>query len=143
MQDRQGDGDMKKMLVLLLATVAGLAGCAGLGSLKSEEVRDLPLVKFGDVVPPNQDFVLYFPAGQPIPTVVRIQGNLFDRAAEETVSVTLRKDIYAYKEWVSFDRQHWSKGNEALELIVNIQAPSYRHPWPGLIKLEFNQKPKS
>jgi hypothetical protein len=142
-QDRQGDRVMKKMLVLSLMTAAGLAGCAGFGSLKSEEVRDLPLVKFGDAVPANQDFILYFPAGQPIPTVVQIQGNLFDRSAEETVSVTLRKDIYAYKDWVSFDRQHWIKGNEALGLKVNIQVPSYRHPGPGSIKVEFNEKPKS
>src|SRR3970040_889339 len=90
-QDRQGARVMKKPLLIVLATVAGLAGCAGFGNLKSEEVRDLPLVKFGDVVPQNQDFILYFPAGQSIPTVVQVQGNLFERSAEETVSVTLRK----------------------------------------------------
>jgi hypothetical protein len=134
---------MKKTLVIILATVAGLAGCAGFGNLKSEEVRDLPLVKFGDVVPQNRDFILYFPAGQPIPTVVQVQGNLFERSAEETVSVTLRKDIYVYKEWISFDRKHWAKGNEALGLNLNIQVPGYRHPGPGSIKLEFNEKPKT
>jgi hypothetical protein len=132
---------MNKTLVIILATVAGLAGCAGFGNLKSEEVRDLPLVKFGDVVPQNRDFILYFPAGQPIPTVVQVQGNLFERSAEETVSVTLRKDIYVYKEWISFDRKHWY-GDEAFGLNLNIQVPGYRHPGPGS-QAGFNEKPKT
>jgi len=72
---------MKTKFVIVLSTVAGLSGCAGFDDLKSEEVRDLSLVRFGDVVPANQDFILHFPAGQAIPTVFQIQGNLLERYA--------------------------------------------------------------
>lgn len=133
---------MKTKFVIVLSTVAGLSGCAGFDDLKSEEVRDLSLVRFGDVVPANQDFILHFPAGQAIPTVFQIQGNLLDRTVDETVTVTLRKDIYAYKDWISFDRQHWLKGDEVIGLKVNIQVPGYRHPTPGLVKMELDEKPK-
>jgi hypothetical protein len=113
-----------------------------MGGPLSEDLSKLPVVTFGGSVPADRDFILYFPAGQPIPTTVRIQGNLFDRTANETVSVTLRKDIYAYKDWVSFDRQLWLKGEEMIGLKVSVRVPGYHHPKPGSIDVELNEKSK-
>jgi hypothetical protein len=133
---------MKTRLAIALTAVAALNGCAGLGAPASEDLRELPVVKFGEAVPADRDFILYFPAGQPIPTNVRIQGNLFERTTADTVSVSLRKDIYTYKEWVSFDRQHWLKGEDTIGLKVHIRVPGYRHPRPGEIDVEINEKQK-
>jgi hypothetical protein len=113
-----------------------------MGGPLSEDLSKLPVVTFGGSVPADRDFILYFPAGQPIPTTVRIQGNLFERPTNETLSVKLLKDVYAYKEWVSFDRQHWLKGEDTFGLKVRVRVPGYGHPRPGEIDVELNEKSK-
>jgi hypothetical protein len=133
---------MKMKLAAVLTTVVALGGCAGMGGPRSEDLSKLPLVTFGGSVPADREFILHFPVGQPIPTTVRIEGNLFERPANETMSVKLLKDVYAYKEWVSFDRQHWLKGEDIIGLKVSVRVPGYHHPKPGSIVVELNEKTK-
>ena len=132
---------MKKQLVLIsLASLFALSGCATMLAPSRESLSSLPVVKFGDAVPADMEFILYFPAGKLVPTHVSIKGSLFAQEAEQTLNVTLRKDVYTYKNWVSFDRTNWLKGDEAIASNLEIKIPSYEHPKPGVIKIQMDTK---
>jgi hypothetical protein len=122
------------------AVLLAVSGCASVPDLSPEDLARLPVVAFGEPVPKDKAFVLHFPAGKPIPTAVSISGNLFEREAKQNLSVALRKDIYSYKEWISFDRKTWVNGRKAIVLKVGIQTPGYDHPEPGFVRIEMDEK---
>jgi len=100
----------------------------------------LPVVTFGQPLPKDNDYILYFPANTPIGTHVSIEGNLLQQAARDDLSVQLTKDIYAYKEWVSFDKQHWMNSHDVMEIRAVIKIPGTHHPEPGIIQVTVNEK---
>ncbi|MBK8814169.1 MAG: hypothetical protein IPN42_01010 [Methylococcaceae bacterium] len=117
-----------------LILLYGLAGCA-LQPPTAESLATVPVVEFGDKPPKNGEFVLHFPAGKAIPVVTSISGSALTESSESTSKVSLKKDIYAYKEWVSFDGKDWQKGDSVLNINADIKIPSVQHPEPGLVKL--------
>ena len=129
---------MMKMLKALGACAPLLvAGCTSLPS--TDELRKLPVVQFGETVPAGQDYILFFPAGKPIPTDVAIKGTLFAKEAEQRLDVTLRRDIYTYKNWVSYDRVTWRTGQQAIKTAIQIVIPGYVHPEPGSIRVQMDE----
>ena len=127
---------MKMLAVVLLPVV--LTACASLQQPSADELRRLPIVEFGRPVPTGTDYILFFPADKPIPTDVAIKGSLFAREAEQRVDVALRRGIYAYKDLVSYDLVTWRPGREAIKSDFEIRLPSYKHPEPGLIKIQMD-----
>lgn len=123
-----------------MVALVGLGGCASLQKPTTESLAAIPVVEFGENAPANGNFILYFPAGKPIPVLATIKGSAFSQEAENTLNVTLKKDIYAYKQWVSFDRKIWQRGDDALDFNVEIKIPSPEHPKPGLMKLKVDLK---
>ena len=126
-------------LIVIIALIA-FSGCATLQKPSQQMLTNFPVITFGEFVPPDTDFILYFPAGKTIPTTVSIVGNLFEETAEEVLNVTLRDDIYAYKEWISFDRKTWAKGEDVLDTNLEIKIPGYEYPKPGFMKLQMDWK---
>jgi len=122
-----------------LIVLYGLAGCA-LQPPTAEALAAVPIIEFGDKAPNNSEFVLHFPAGKAIPIVTSITGSALAETAETTAQVSLKKDIYAYKEWVSFDGRDWQKGDSVLNIIADIKIPSVQHPEPGLVKIQVDFK---
>jgi len=120
-------------IVLLLA----LGGCAIPPS--NSELSQLPVIPFGQPIPENSDYILYFSAGKVITTDVNLEGNLFQHPAQQKIKVKLTKDIYSYKEWMSYDKQHWLSGQEALKFKVDIKIPGYHYPRPGHITLNLSE----
>ena len=116
-----------------------LAGCSMTPSMPDFE--RLPVVNFGEPVPQNQEYILHFSANEPITTNIKIEGNLLQNPANETLAVKLTKDIYAYKEWVSFDKTNWSIARDVMEIRTLIKIPGTRHPEPGIIQIKVNEKP--
>ena len=135
---------MRKLFWLTaVIAVSAFSGCTTLQKPTQEMFTNLPIITFSESVPTDGDFILYFPAGKPIPTKVSITGNLFEQTAEEILYVTLRDDIYTHKEWVSFDRETWHNGENVIDSILEIKIPGYDYPKPGFIKLQMDltQKP--
>src|SRR5437588_9733807 len=116
-----------KPAVAVLALVA--AGCAS-SPPSPEELSQVPVVRFGETVPAGKDYVLFFPPDQPIPMDVAVKGNIFAREAEQHLEVTLRRGIYAYKDWISYDRVTWQRGRDAIKGDIQIMIPGYKHPEP-------------
>lgn len=128
------------LLALTMAALLGLGGCAGLQKPTTAALDAVPVVQFGQAVPANGDFILHFPAGKPIPVVATVKGSAFSRDAESTLNVTLKSDIYAYRQWVSFDRKTWRHSDDVLDFNVDIKIPSPLYPKPGLITLQVDLK---
>ena len=129
-----------KTPVLMTTCVSLLV--TGCGSLQpsAAELANLPVVQFGEPVPQGKDYILFFPADKPIPANVAIKGTIFAKEAEQRLEVTLRRDIYAYKEWLSYDRVTWHNGQQTIKTDVRIQLPGYRHPEPGIIRIQMDEK---
>jgi len=115
------------------------AGCATQPP-SADSLRGVPVVQFGNAVPAGSDYILFFPANQPIPANVAIKGSIFAKEAEQRVEVTLRKGIYAYKDWVSYDRLVWRRGEDAIKTDFQIMLPSYKHPEPGVIRIQMDER---
>jgi len=131
---------MKTRIVLLTLVLTVFSGCAMPPS--KTELIGLPVIEFGEAVPTNGDFILYFPAGQKIPTNVAIEGDIFQQSANGVVTVKLKRDIYSYKEWLSYDKQNWLKGRDALGVTLDIKIPGYHYPKPGHVKINLSEKNK-
>lgn len=117
------------------AALTGLAGCAGMQAPTPQALASVPLIEFGNPVPAGSEFILFFPAGKPIPVVTTIEGSALSRSTESTLNIFLKTDIYAYKQWVSLDRQVWRRGSEVIGIQVDVRIPGPDHPQPGALKL--------
>jgi len=131
----------KAMHVWGVAAMVSLSGCATWESEPSAQaLQGLPVIAFGQPVPAHNEYILHFPAGAPIRATAFIHGNAFEREAEEQLTVALRRDIYAYKKWVSFDRRHWVKAPEVLDVKVEVRLPGPNYPYDPRIGVIMNLK---
>jgi hypothetical protein len=131
---------MMKFLKSAVAAVSLVAaGCAS-SPPSPQDLSRIPVVRFGEAVPAGKDYVLFFPPDQPIPMEVAVKGNIFSREAEQHLDVTLRRGIYAYKDWISYDRVTWKQGREVIKGNVQIMIPSYKHPEPGRIRIQMDER---
>jgi len=130
---------MTKILkALIVAALLLVGGCVSLPA--SETLRDLPVVRFGDPVPAGRDYILFFPPDTPISLTTSVKGTIFAKEAEQRLSVTLRRGIYAYKNWLSYDRVTWRAGQEAIKGDVQVKLPGYDHPEPGWVKIRLDER---
>ena len=130
---------MKTALIPTLAAFA-LTACAGLPP-SSQEIAALPVVKFGQPAPTGQAFVLYYPAGTPLPVTASVSGSLLERQDQAQLSVTLKRDVYSHKSWVSFDGKTWQRSSEVISghFLVTLPGESDGRS-PGTLSAEFNLK---
>lgn len=115
---------MKNLRTLILLT-AGLSlfGCATLSPPGREEIAGVPVVTFGTPVPSGKAVILRFPAGVPLPVVASVDGTLFRQTARETLQVSLQRDVYVYRQWVSFDGKNWLPKDRAIDGRFQIKLP--------------------
>lgn len=128
---------MKTIITAIMLTSV-LAACAT--SPTPGELDSLATIRFGDQIPENQDYILYFEAGQQIPVATVIDGNLIESGVDQSNTVKLKKSIYAYKGWASFDGINWIEGDELMDLFIKVKLPGYHNPNPGLIHLTLDEK---
>jgi hypothetical protein len=129
--------------VLILAV--GLTACAGLqrstASLPTPAVLGaLPVIKLGQAKPASGDYIVYLPASEVITTQVKVQGSLFDQTDSKELHVRLKRDVYLYKNWVSFDKLDWKKDDQAVTGNISVRLPGYDEPRPGEVLIDFNLK---
>jgi hypothetical protein len=130
---------MKNYIYALLASGLLLTGCASTAPT-TDKLVGVKTITFGDSAPKDEDFILYFPAGKPIPTRVVIDGNLLEQPAKDELIVQLKKDIYAYKQWISYDGKHWQHGRDVMRVGFKLKVPGPKHPEAGLIRVRVSEK---
>jgi len=132
-----------KLLSHAVIVVAGLSlfGCASLVPPKAEDMAQVPKVRFGDSAPAGKEFVAYFPAGTQLPVVASVEGTLLDQKAKAVLHVTLNRDVYVFKQWVSFDGKSWVSGQDVVGSKFEIKLPGVEDGKnPGAMTAEFNLK---
>ena len=129
---------MKLKLTLFTLGLVMLSACATPPTPAS--LSGVPVVEFGNATPDKGDFILYFPSGKNIPTDVIIDGDIFQQTAKQVMTVKLKRDIYSYKDWMSYDKQNWHFARDKLSMMLDIKIPSYTHPKRGHIKLNLSNK---
>jgi len=130
---------MKSLRAVSAVALLVAAGCATQPP-SADSLRGVPVVQFGDAVPAGGEFILFFPPDKPIPLNVAVKGSIFAREAEQRMDVTLRRGIYSYKNWVSYDRVTWRNSQEVIKSDFRIMIPSYQHPEPGVIRLQMDER---
>lgn len=131
---------MKTRIMLSALALLAISGCAMPPS--QNEINQLAVIQFGKPVPKSGEYILYFPANEAIPTTVSIEGDIFQKTAKQVLMVKLKRGIYNYKEWISYDKQHWLNGEDALGVKLDIKIPGHQYPRPGHITLNLSEKQK-
>lgn len=130
---------MPLRLLTAALVLASLTGCASLFPPSPDALARLPVVSFPDAAPAG-DFVYRLPAGKPIPSRVAIEGTALASGAEQTLAVTLSRDLYVHKRWVSEDGKTWKPLGDALAIQLSLSLPSDEHPKPGEMILRIDRK---
>ncbi len=125
--------------ILVAACVLSLFGCACIPPSESEMAK-LPVVRFGEAAP-AKDFVLLYPAGTPLPVQASVGGTLMAKPDQATLHVALKRDVYVYRHWISFDGKTWQYGRHAIDGKFEVRLPGTETGSnPGVMGVEFNQK---
>ncbi|SBP87164.1 hypothetical protein [Thiomonas delicata] len=123
------------------AATLSLSGCAGLVLPSADSMAKLPVVRFGEQAPAHKEYVLFLPANTPLPVDASVEGTLLEKTAKASMTVTLKKGIYIYKRWVSFDDKTWVAGQDAVAGKFLITIPGEKTGAnPGVMSAEFNLK---
>lgn len=131
---------MKKAITLAVA-VLSLSACASLVPPSTSEIAALPTIKYGQTAPADKNFILHYPAGMPLPMEMSITGNLFDKDETATLNPRLKRDVYVYKTWASFDGKTWQRGNQLIDGKIEFRLPGEADGRkPGMLGAEFNEK---
>lgn len=130
---------MKPVNTLAILFLSSLTGCAGMFPPSPDKLAALPVVTFPET-PPGGDFVYLLPGGQPIPTRVAVQGTALASGAEQTLSVTLPRDLYIHKRWLSEDRKTWRYLGDVYDINLRLSLLSDEHPRPGEMVLLIDRK---
>ncbi len=133
---------MKLSISIVAALVAmSLAGCASWLAPSESDMARVPVVRFGDAAPGGKEFVMLYPAGTPLPVVASVSGTLMSQPDKATLHVTLNRDVYVYKHWISFDGKKWEYGRHAFKGRFDLKLPGMETGSnPGLWGVEFNVK---
>jgi len=121
---------------LLLCWTSSVFAAAAPPSYK--ELAKLPVIRFGDPIPDNKDYILLFSAGQTVTIAVSIDGTLFDKTVNTELMVTPAKDIMVYRDWASLDGYKWIPRSELIKSEVQVKVPGYNHPHPGILKVRMD-----
>lgn len=131
---------MKNTLCLALAALS-LSACASLLPPSAEEAAALPTVRFGQTAPAGKDYVLLYPAGAPLPMDVSITGNLFEKNEQATLNPRLKRDIYLYKTWASYDGKTWQRATQLVGGKIELRLPGETDGrTAGALSAEFHEK---
>lgn len=131
---------MKLARILIAATTcAVLTACAGLPPSVAE-IAKVPQIQFGQPLPEGDNYVLHFPAGTPLPVSTVVDGNLFEHDGQATLHVTLKRDMYVYRQFASFDGQNWQPARKLVDTHLELQIPQNDGSNAGKLHVKMDQK---
>jgi hypothetical protein len=128
---------MKLAVIVFLLWLLS-AGFAAAAPPSYNELAKLPVIRFGEPVPENKDYILLFSAGQTVTIALSIDGSLFDKTVNTELMVTPSRDIMVYREWASLDGYKWIPRGELIKSDVMVKVPGYNHPHPGILKVRMD-----
>jgi len=127
---------MKRIALVLFFSLLW-SGLAAAASPSYEALAKLPVIRFGEKVP-GGDYILLFPAGQPVTFSVLMSGSLFEAPVNADLTVKPVRDIMIYREWASVDGMVWLPRGDLIRSDVQANIPGYNHPYPGELKVKMD-----
>ncbi len=122
-------------------TALSMLGCASWMAPSERDLAKIPVVRFGEPAPAGKDFVMLYPAGTPLPVIASVGGTLMSQPDKATLHVTLNRDVYVYRHWISFDGKKWVYGRRALDGKFDLRLPGTETGSnPGVLGVELNLK---
>ncbi|MDD2664107.1 MAG: hypothetical protein PHD19_10150 [Dechloromonas sp.] len=126
---------------LLIFPALLLGACASLLPPSSEELAELPVVRYGNPAPADGNFVLLYPSGVELPLDTAVEGDVFEKNEQATLKPRLKRDIYIYKTWASLDGKHWQRGTALVAGRIEFRLPGETDGrTAGQLRVEFNRK---
>ncbi|BBI99857.1 hypothetical protein FGKAn22_15500 [Ferrigenium kumadai] len=126
-------------ILFAAATCATLTACAGLPP-STAEISKAPKIQFGQTLPEGDNYVLHFPAGTPLPVSTVVDGNLFEHEGQATLHVTLKRDVYMFRQFASFDGQNWQPARKLIETHLELRIPQKDGSNAGYLHIQMDQK---
>jgi hypothetical protein len=130
---------MKMSTFVIAAACVVLTACTSF-SPSVAQIAKAQHVRFGEPLPKDGDYVLLFPAGTPLPVSMVIGGNLFEQEQQATLHVTLKRDVYVFGHYASFDGKHWTRGFKLIKSALKLEIPQKEGGNAGLLRLDMNQE---
>lgn len=128
-------------LAMIAIATLGLGACAGIPPT-AEEMAKVPVVRYGSPAPADGGFVLHYPAGAPLPVDTSVGGSLLEKPAQTTLNVAVKRDVYLYRHWISFDGKTWQPGDGVVAGDFRITLPGQTDgKTPGSMAARFDLKP--
>lgn len=127
---------MKSVLAGFLFCLCSV-GLAAASPPTYEQLAKLPVIRFGEPVP-ETDYILMFPAGQPITFSVSVEGSLFTKASGAELAVTPIREFFVFRDWASLDGVKWVPRGELIKSDVQVKIPGYNHSLPGVLKIRMD-----
>jgi hypothetical protein len=69
-----------------------------------------------------------------------VDGNLFEHDGQATFNVTLKHDVYVYRQFASFDGQNWQPTRKLIETHLELQIPQKDGSNAGMLHVKMDQK---
>ncbi|MBS4098594.1 MAG: hypothetical protein KGZ83_17360 [Sulfuricella sp.] len=139
----QGEPRKSALCGAAAGMLLALSGCASLFPPTAQDMAKVPVVRFGESAPASGDFVMFYPKGAPLPVLATVEGSLLTATASATLHASANRDVYQYKQWVSFDGSNWVFGRDAVSGEFRIELPGLKSGAnPGVMRGEFNLKDK-
>ena len=110
-----GVSSMNRIFAILAILIVPV-GCTAVKPAPTEKLARLPVVRVGDPIPSDTEYVVFYPAGHAFPIKLKTSGTLFSQENEIMSRATLSKDLYLYKYWASHDGVTWKSSHELLDV---------------------------
>lgn len=131
---------MKRLILSsIIAASATLTACAGLPP-SAAEIAKVPQIQFGQPLPEGDNYVLHFPASTPLPVSTVVDGNLFEHDSQAALHVTLKHEVYVYRQFASFDGQNWQPTRNLIATRLELQIPQKDGSNAGMLHITMDQK---
>jgi hypothetical protein len=109
-----------RVWLLVGGIMATVGGCATMKAPDAAAISKLPVVELGQKPPEGNEYVLLLRSGEDIPVNISISGTFLAEPGQSTAKVQVKRDIYLYKKWTSFDGKTWDKKNVNLRIGTGL-----------------------
>lgn len=108
--------------VLIILGLFG--GCASLQTPSADLAARIPTIEMGQPKPEGNEYILFVPAGKDVPVKLIVGGSFLSKEGTTETAVQLRRDLYLYQRWASFDGKRWEPSHGVFEVLISASMDS-------------------
>jgi hypothetical protein len=97
--------------ILMICVAFGFWGCASTSTPDVSSINSLPVLEPGQETQNDEEYVLLLRSGVDVPVTITLSGSLLSKESTTHTSIQLKRDLYLYKQWSSFDGKTWEEKN--------------------------------